>query len=733
MKYKTKLLFAMVVLFINFLLLIQAYSLYSTWSQSAVRFSVEQIYDLPITSIKPFKLPGRKSGFLCGSISRVSVSPLRREVLFFSPSRKSLDKVSFLLHKKITEGWTLFDIMDVDGDGQPELPLLGTEEKRIILELQDVEKNISKRQVLEDLSIRVPLEPISAKIMTIDDIDNDSRKEIVWSITCDWEGLPRGIAVHDLLTGRKKWEFLFGGTPSDVIVKDINHDGKKEIIFSASAPFNGHSFNEMTDDTSYVGVLDCRGKLLWRNVGGGIYSRLYFAVEDLEKDGKFEIVTARKCNREISPDPGQIQIYDALTGEIIIQPVHYPDMSFTNLFVTDIDNDPHMEIIANDTNGGIRIWDHKLNLLEEYKHDKMISILGVEKINKNSSPLIFTWASFQNLRIFDHQLRTVFNYEFPREFRGKEPIVPVSDGENIFFILTTDRTYLVSPKNTSTFQEYLRLLRSTFSLYLLGILVFNSLVYMTIRQRKKLKAHYLKLIKESPIPQWMNVAQEVLHKMKSPLTAILWETEKIDQLLDKKRQLKSFPSLLKKSNNAILADVNELKLMNSFLMKFLKVQNRQLQNISIKTVLMDLFEKYRSIFDTKISFSCNISEPLPSFLADEEQLTEVFSIITDNAIDAVQNDGTISIKATFYKILPGKNQENIVCIEIEDNGRGIPQDQLNNIFDLHYTTKEEGAGIGLTIAKRIVESHDGWIEVESRENVGTKFALYFPVKNLPAI
>ena len=121
---------------------------------------------------------------------------------------------------------------------------------------------------------------------------------------------------------------------------------------------------------------------------------------------------------------------------------------------------------------------------------------------------------------------------------------------------------------------------------------------------------------------------------------------------------------------------------------------------------------------------------MPSLLADEEQLKEVFSNIIDNAIDAMADGGIISISAVYYKILPGNKKKNIICIEIEDNGCGIPEDKLDTIFEPYYTTKKEGTGIGLAIARRIVESHDGWIKVESHENIGTKFALYFPVKNL---
>ena len=67
---------------------------------------------------------------------------------------------------------------------------------------------------------------------------------------------------------------------------------------------------------------------------------------------------------------------------------------------------------------------------------------------------------------------------------------------------------------------------------------------------------------------------------------------------------------------------------------------------------------------------------------------------------------------------------------VEDNGCGIPEELLNKIFEPYFTTKEEGTGIGLAIAGRIVESHGGWIVVESKEKIGTKFALYFPVKSL---
>jgi signal transduction histidine kinase len=266
----------------------------------------------------------------------------------------------------------------------------------------------------------------------------------------------------------------------------------------------------------------------------------------------------------------------------------------------------------------------------------------------------------------------------------------------------------------------------------LGIFVLNGFLYIGWRQRKKIRERYLHLVQEYPGAnlQWTATAQEALHKMKSPLTAILWETEKIDALLEKKSQSETSWSKLREINDAIVEDIDELKLMNHFLMRFLQVQTLHLREIDIKAIITTLLDKYQSSFGNKFTFVFNCSDPLPSLLADEERLKEVFSIIIDNAVDAAAEGGTISISAVHYKILPAKNKKNILCIEIEDCGCGISPDKVEKIFEPYYTTKTEGTGIGLAIARRIVESHDGWIEVESRLEIGTKFALYFPVKNL---
>jgi len=725
-------LFTAAILFIEALFFIQVYSSFSGWSQTNALFSVSQIYSLPYKKIIPFRLPGQKKDLIFAMYPEITDTPWNKRLNIISPFTKTIDGAGYVKDMLIPRYWSYFKPCDPDNDGEIEFPVFGSQNKIAVLERRDINGSILKKSIFESVSIQFPTDTMDIEIEGIEDIDLDGNKEVVWRMSAEFDGLPRGLAVHDLLSGKKKWEFLYGPTPTQTIVKDINDDGKMEIIFTAKAPHNGFEYNGMNDDTSYVGVLNSNGKLLWRKEGGYIYTQLSLSVEDLDHDGKFELITARSCHRESNPDPGQIQIYDVISGNILHSFLNQ-GAPFINLYLADMNNDFNLEIISSDKGGKLRIWDHNLKPLGEYNNDANIRVLGVEKIPGDPFPFIFTWCSLKNFRVFDNRLRPIFNYQTANEVLYPDPVIPVNDGGKTSFILSADHTYMITPKSGIPLSDYLLLLQSSFTLHLLGLAIFNVLLYSEFNKRKKLKSHYLELMREGITPDWTMAAQEALHKMKSPLTAILWETEKIDQLLEKKKQPKTLPLKLKQISQSILADVNDLKIMNRFLMKFLQVQTRRLQEVQIKDIIMELLDKHRAHPTDKFSFKSNFPTPLPTFLADEEQLKEALLNIMDNAIDAMPNGGAITVTAIFHKLLHKKNRKNIICVEVEDTGEGIPEDKLDKIFEPYYTTKKDGTGIGLAIACKIIESHDGWIEVESKEKVGTKFAIYFPVKNLPPI
>ncbi len=111
--------------------------------------------------------------------------------------------------------------------------------------------------------------------------------------------------------------------------------------------------------------------------------------------------------------------------------------------------------------------------------------------------------------------------------------------------------------------------------------------------------------------------------------------------------------------------------------------------------------------------------PLPQFYGNKDQLEQVFMNLTLNAQAANVTGGSLRIEANAI--------ENNIVIQFKDTGHGIPPDQINNIFDPFYSTKENGTGLGLFVSYGIVQNHQGVIEVESEVGAGTTFTIHLPI------
>jgi signal transduction histidine kinase len=127
----------------------------------------------------------------------------------------------------------------------------------------------------------------------------------------------------------------------------------------------------------------------------------------------------------------------------------------------------------------------------------------------------------------------------------------------------------------------------------------------------------------------------------------------------------------------------------------------------------------------EVEIKTSIQKDLPKVRASEEELKHVFLNLLDNAIKFNKRGGEVLIKA--------RKKDGYIEVSVEDTGIGIAEDQLEKIFEpltqLDPTTKRRygGTGMGLTIAKRIVEMHGGKIFVESELERGSKFIFTLPV------
>lgn len=145
-----------------------------------------------------------------------------------------------------------------------------------------------------------------------------------------------------------------------------------------------------------------------------------------------------------------------------------------------------------------------------------------------------------------------------------------------------------------------------------------------------------------------------------------------------------------------------------------------LQPTDVRRVIEDSLRIIEGQADEQhIKLSVTEEENVPKIEGDAEFLRSVFNNLFINAIQAIEaSGGKVNVK-----IAP---DENFVKIEITDTGKGISEENLSNIFEPYFSTKETGTGLGLAIVQKVVEVHNGTIEVESKLNEGTKFIVRLP-------
>jgi signal transduction histidine kinase len=123
-----------------------------------------------------------------------------------------------------------------------------------------------------------------------------------------------------------------------------------------------------------------------------------------------------------------------------------------------------------------------------------------------------------------------------------------------------------------------------------------------------------------------------------------------------------------------------------------------------------------------VGMSLNLDKDLPPVHGFGGELNQVWSNLIDNALDAVNNGGQIEIV--------GRREHDHVVVRVVDNGPGVPAELRDRIFDPFFTTKPvgKGTGLGLDIVRRLIQRHNGQIEVESRPG-RTEFRIMLPISD----
>jgi len=121
----------------------------------------------------------------------------------------------------------------------------------------------------------------------------------------------------------------------------------------------------------------------------------------------------------------------------------------------------------------------------------------------------------------------------------------------------------------------------------------------------------------------------------------------------------------------------------------------------------------------RITVELDVSGTIPPVEHDPNQINQVLLNLLLNAIQSMEHPGTIRVSL--------ENDDDAVLITVADEGKGIPAENLSNIFRPFFTTKGHGTGLGLSLARRIVEAHGGQIEVASEVGRGSRFTIRLPI------
>jgi len=225
------------------------------------------------------------------------------------------------------------------------------------------------------------------------------------------------------------------------------------------------------------------------------------------------------------------------------------------------------------------------------------------------------------------------------------------------------------------------------------------------------------------------MAAGIAHELKNPLAGI----EVMAGLL--RRQVPD-----SKVAQALLADLlSEAKLANAIvveMVEFVRPVRLQVERTDVGEVLQQSVTMAESKTPRgSVSITLEVEDGLPPIQADHHQLLQVFTNLLTNAFEALDGRGKITIGArtsvieedpAFGGIQPPTPT---VVVDIADDGPGLPRDATDKIFDPFFTTKPQGSGLGLPIVRKIVDAHDGRIDVNSVPGTGTRFRVTLPVAN----
>jgi PAS domain S-box-containing protein len=264
---------------------------------------------------------------------------------------------------------------------------------------------------------------------------------------------------------------------------------------------------------------------------------------------------------------------------------------------------------------------------------------------------------------------------------------------------------------TSSSQKVVHVQASTSRMRAVGGKVLGAVV--TIEDVSEIKALTEQLIRADRLAAMGELTAGVAHEVRNPLGVIKASV----QLLE---DAQCEPARIREAGDVIKQEIDRLDKVVKALLDFGRPSKPTLVRLSVHDVIQDvvLFTQ-RFATRAEVKIETRFAEDIGEVMGDPDQLKQVFLNLVTNAVQAMDpRGGTI--------VITTKRVGDFVDVTVADDGPGIAAEDLGKVFDPFFTKRSDGTGLGLTIVHRIIDDHDGHIEVES-SRAGTAFTVALPL------
>lgn len=245
-----------------------------------------------------------------------------------------------------------------------------------------------------------------------------------------------------------------------------------------------------------------------------------------------------------------------------------------------------------------------------------------------------------------------------------------------------------------------------------ALLLFASLYWLASRANKTMRQQHNQLVEAERMAVVGEMSAAIAHSIRNPLAAIRSSAELAIEI---------GPESQRDSANDIVKQADRIARLVNQLLTYSQPASPKLANVELAALLRGLLPSFTTATENnQIAVSTQLPTNLPTIRGDETMMAQILNSLLANAIEAMPNGGTLTVSAA-----PADNGKH-VALRIEDTGSGMSPEQLKRLFIPFNTTKRLGLGLGLPLARRLLQRMNGKIEVTSGVDIGTRVQLRLP-------